>query len=612
MRLFYTLILSLLTGWLIGQEAILSYDVDIGILSDNKIEVTETIQVRAEGNAISRGIFRVIPTIRPDKQGRDEPAPIQVLSILRDGEKEDYHLEKSRKSLTIYIGKESVYLQPGVHTYTLKYTAENQIGFFKDYDELYWNVIGHDWAFPIHKYSVTIHLPEGAEFIQGSCYTGAGGSAESNCTINSIPESGEVYSEGNVMLYPGQGFTVAVAWPKGFVSEQEDRFYGISWINYLLYVIGLVAFLVYGYKLWNKVGVDPAEVAVVPDWHPPGNYSPAEVNYLYHQKISNEAVSAALVSAGVKGVIRIENKRKKFTFHRMAGSDVLEPEERVLVDRLLPPGEESFVLKSSGYSRYQSAKTDFIHTLERKLNISDYYRQNWTAGLKAIALLAAIIAITLTVGMYPLLNKLLYSSFMTFLLVFALLVAISFLFRIMKWYKWVVIIPAWIVMTGLFVVIYSQALFYTSSYISVAVIIGIGLFLAGMFNYLIYAPTPKGQKTSAAIKGFRMYLDKSEKAMLEYFTPPEKTPELFEKMLPFAIALGVENKWGNKFKKILDEAIEKGTYVPLWYTGNIHQINSLHSNFQSSVSHAAPKSSSGSGGGGFSGGGGGGGGGGGW
>ena len=81
MRLFYILILSLLTGWLQGQEAILSYDVDIGILSDNKIEVTEIIQVRAEGNAISRGIFRTIPTLRPDKQGRDEPAPIHIQSI---------------------------------------------------------------------------------------------------------------------------------------------------------------------------------------------------------------------------------------------------------------------------------------------------------------------------------------------------------------------------------------------------------------------------------------------------------------------------------------------------------------------------------------------------
>ena len=100
--------------------------------------------------------------------------------------------------------------------------------------------------------------------------------------------------------------------------------------------------------------------------------------------------------------------------------------------------------------------------------------------------------------------------------------------------------------------------------------------------------------------------------MLEYFTPPEKTPELFEKMLPFAIALGVENRWGKKFRKILDDAIEQGTYSPVWYSGNVHQMNSLHSNFQSSVSHAAPKSSSGSGGGGFSGGGGGGGGGGGW
>ncbi len=611
MRLLYFLILWLLAGWVHGQEAILDYQVDISIHSDTQIEVTETIKVRAEGRQIQRGIFRTIPTVRPDKSGRDEPAPIKIISVQRDGQKEKYHLEKNRKSIAVYIGSESTSLNPGIYTYEIRYRADNQIGFFDDYDELYWNVIGHDWAFPVEQFGVTLHLPDGADYVQGSCYTGYPGSTSQECTLSETG-SGTVHGEGKQALQPGEGFTIAVAWPKGFVTERVTPRYEFSWINILLYGIGLLVFAFYGYRMWKKVGEDPPEVPVVPDWHPPEGYSPAESSYIFNRSIVNEAISSALVSAAIKGVIRIENKKKKFTFYRLKGSEVLESEEKTLVDGILPPGKESFELKSSSYSRYQLAKSAFTISLASKLNISDYYRQNWTQGFKALLLMAVITTFSLSVGMYPLMSNIFYSMLLAFILVFVAFILISVLFRIMKWYKWIFIIPAWVVMTALFVAIYSQALFFTSSYVLVAVIIGLALFLVGLFNYLIYAPTRKGQKVSAEIRGFRMYLDKSEKAMLDYFTPPEKTPELFEKMLPFAIALGVENKWGKKFKQVLDDAIEKGTYAPIWYVGNIHQINSLHSNFESSVSHAAPKSSSGSGGGGFSGGGGGGGGGGGW
>src|SRR5690606_20048933 len=108
--------------------------------------------------------------------GRNEPAPIEVLSVQRDGQEEEYHTERNRKSITLYFGQESVILSPGVYTYELKYLASNQIGFFEEYDELYWNVIGPDWSFPIQDYSVTLHLPGEAEYLQGACYTGRPGS----------------------------------------------------------------------------------------------------------------------------------------------------------------------------------------------------------------------------------------------------------------------------------------------------------------------------------------------------------------------------------------------------------------------------------------------------
>ncbi|MEC8336863.1 MAG: DUF2207 domain-containing protein, partial [Planctomycetota bacterium] len=152
----------------------------------------------------------------------------------------------------------------------------------------------------------------------------------------------------------------------------------------------------------------------------------------------------------------------------------------------------------------------------------------------------------------------------------------------------------------------------------------IGLFfLHWIFWRLIKQPTEKGRGVMDAIEGFRMYLGPVEGDLLETLNPPEKTPALFEKMLPYALALGVENSWAERFVEVLQVAAAdpSSTYQPVWYVGTRWDDNSLgsfSSDLSSSLSSAisssstAPGSSSGSSGGGFSGGGGGGGGGGGW
>jgi uncharacterized membrane protein len=93
-------------------------------------------------------------------------------------------------------------------------------------------------------------------------------------------------------------------------------------------------------------------------------------------------------------------------------------------------------------------------------------------------------------------------------------------------------------------------------------------------------------------------------------------------MLPFALALGVDQQWSERFAKVLAsiQGPEGNEYRPSWYNGKWNSANlsratnrlssSLNSAISSSVS--PPGSSSGGGGGGSSGGGGGGGGGGGW
>jgi uncharacterized membrane protein len=137
----------------------------------------------------------------------------------------------------------------------------------------------------------------------------------------------------------------------------------------------------------------------------------------------------------------------------------------------------------------------------------------------------------------------------------------------------------------------------------------------------IAAPTKEGRAVLDRIAGFKQYLSITERERLDRMHPPEDTPELFERYLPFAIALGVENRWAARFASVLAAAAASGQQGMAWYSGNQSPwsdpggfVDDVGSSLTSAVSSAstAPGSSSGSGGGGSSGGGGGGGGGGGW
>ncbi len=143
-----------------------------------------------------------------------------------------------------------------------------------------------------------------------------------------------------------------------------------------------------------------------------------------------------------------------------------------------------------------------------------------------------------------------------------------------------------------------------------------------VFYHLLKAPTLLGRRVLDRIEGFKMFLGATETDRFERLYPAGRTPEQFEKYLPYAIALGVEQQWTEQFTDVLSRASEAdgAGYRPLWYSGSwdSSRIGSFAGSVGSSLSGAisssasAPGSSSGGGGGGSSGGGGGGGGGGAW
>lgn len=156
-----------------------------------------------------------------------------------------------------------------------------------------------------------------------------------------------------------------------------------------------------------------------------------------------------------------------------------------------------------------------------------------------------------------------------------------------------------------------------------ALLLTIGLNL--LFFQLLKAPTRAGRRLLDSLEGFRLYLDVAEKEEMNLRHPPQKTPELFESYLPYALALDVEQRWAEKFAQLFSSLATRSAgesgFRPTWYQGQNwsgQSLDTFASTLGTSLSAAvsssstAPGSSSGSGGGGSSGGGGGGGGGGGW
>jgi uncharacterized membrane protein YgcG len=163
-------------------------------------------------------------------------------------------------------------------------------------------------------------------------------------------------------------------------------------------------------------------------------------------------------------------------------------------------------------------------------------------------------------------------------------------------------------------------LFTSGSFLTIAT-----LLILSAVNYLFYellkAPTVIGRKTLDEIEGFKMYLSVAEKNRLNTLYPPERTPELFEKYLPYALALDVEQQWAEQFSDVFAQSgLQNQNYSPSWYESSSGQFNpavfasGIGAGFASAIASAStsPSSSSGGDGGGSSGGGGGGGGGGGW
>jgi uncharacterized protein (TIGR04222 family) len=560
------LLLALLPLAVLADERILAFHSDIRIMADGMIEVTETITVRAEGRQIRRGIYRDFPVEYEDRLGNVYEITVEPLVVFRNDRPEAFHAVDNGRHIRTYFGRSDRLIDHGEHTYIYRYRANRMLGFFDEHDELYWNVTGNEWHFPIDKASAAVRfdfdVPRDALIVDG--YTGRLGSRQQDYG-RFLDDEGVLQFVANNPLPASHGLTIVVGWPKGFV-EVPTTWQRIGWLlsdnrNLFVAVIGFVLLLAWYIPVWNRHGRDPEEGVVVTRYEPPQGFSPASLRYIRQMYYDDKVMTAAIVNLAVKGYLDIENDDDEHTLKKrdpVGATGALSPGERELYEALFAEGDR-IELDNANHEVLGNARSAHRDSLSQDYR-QHYFRTNGLLNIPAVFIVIGTMVLALNIGR-----------------------------------------GATPVVIGTIVLMFATMVF---------------------FALIMRRPTLRGRALLDEMLGFADYLEIAERDEMNLRNPPEKTPQLFEALLPFALALGVEQAWAEKFTAVLAavRGPDGGSYQPAWYHGTWstsdvgRTASSLSSGLNSAVSSSvrAPGSSSGGGGGGFSGGGGGGGGGGGW
>lgn len=540
------------------------FDVELQVLSGGDLLVTETVSPRFEG--AWNGIERLIPVEYQTPQGFNYSLLLDRVTVM-DEQGTPLTFESSRerhyRNLKIWI--------PGAtdaaRTFVLKYRVRNGLKFFEDHDELYWNVTGDEWDVPIEQASVRIILPPHTTGIRAQAFTGASGAREAAATVE-IVGAGVRMTMTRALGFR-EGLTAVVGWDKGIVAAptalDQTRTFLVS--NWAL-GIPLLVFIVM-YRLWATRGRDPRLRPITVLYEPPDRLTPAEAGTLVDDSPDTRDLTATVVDLAVRGYLRIAEQKSEhlfglwsstdYRFHRTKPSrewTTLPVYERLLLEALFKDSTTDDVSLSSLENRFYRSLPPIQDAIFESLLQRKYYAQRPDRVKQGYLIGGIVLGMLLTFALSALADR-------------------------------------W----GM-----APLTFLGAGALS-------GLLVVG-FGRIMPARTLQGSRALEGVLGFEEFLTRVE---ADRFDRIIKTPELFEKFLPYAMALGVEKNWARAFESIVMTA-------PAWYQGaemaqfNTRGFTSRMGDMASrtgTTMTSAPRSSGGSGfsgggssGGGFGGGGG--------
>lgn len=579
---FLVLIFSFLffpKGFVLAEEKISNFDLNAQINSDASVSITETIEYDF-GDQYKHGIFRTIP-LGFIARGEPEHTKINVTGVADEfGNKYQYSLT-SNDPVNIKIGDPSNTIT-GKHTYKIFYLLEKSIGYFDNYDEWYWNLTGNDWEIPIENVTATVVLPQKVNESEFKLkdYCGYEGSIQS-CGTFSIKDGQTIFytTNQNYELGSSQGATIAVGFPKGLVvaPSKLDVFWAWFLRVWFLPFPFLLVFLWFrkrfAYLLKRRKYYQSNPIISEYD---AGGFNPLEVGLLVNGFNKNKNISAMIVSLAIAGYIKIEEKDGEFCFKKIKeASSSFTASEKNIFEAIDGVCESNFGKKEAiKFSDALIKTSSNLIARDYMTSIGKPKNNNFPSGVSSVMKVILPLFLAVNPGLF-----------------------------------------FWIV-GGIFFGSIWAGYIFSGTCVLIAIL---NIFLKNRTVYL----TEKGFEAERKLLGLKLYINIAEKDRINFANAPAKTPELFEKLLPYAMIFGLEKKWAKEFEGIYQTNPEwyagssTNAFSTILFINNIHSVQSfanqaIVSSVKSSFHSSWSSSSGGSSGGGSSGGGGGGGGGGSW
>ncbi|HEU0085559.1 MAG TPA: DUF2207 domain-containing protein [Candidatus Paceibacterota bacterium] len=542
-------------------EEIKSFFVDIKVNEYASILVVEKITYSLD--AEKHGIFRYVPVKYKTKLGQ-KTIKLEVQNVTRDGALEPYEVTNKGSNVEIKIGDKDKTIS-GEHLYEITYLVKGAISYFEDYDEFYWNVTGAGWPASIAQVNTRIELPQTDEDkeIKVSCFHGKDGANE---TCQASLKDNVIFVNSTTVLYPGEGLTTAVSFPKGTVREpsETEKSFAILLDNLIL-AFPIFIFLAM-LLIWKKHGQDPKGYQpIIAEYEPPREMKPTLVGALIDGRPETRDITAGIIYLAEQGYLKIKRLEKSWMFgsvdyelelvnDNFSGLEKIEQDIlKLIFDEPHKAGDIKKISSFKNNTSFSSHASKFLKDMYQEMADRGYYHKN---PKKVVGIYLIIAVVTLFAGL------LLFTSI-------------------------------------------AGPIGAISAFLSFLIVL--------VFAFLMGKRTEAGAEAKDRLLGFKLFLSVTEKDRLAFHNAPEKTGEQFMEFLPYAIAMGVEKKWAKQFDNI---------YIspPSWYQGHltgalaVSAFSNHMSGFSETIgsSMSAASGGSGTGGGGFAGGGFGGGGGGSW
>lgn len=608
---------------------ITDYDINMEVNEDNTFDITETITVYF--NTSSHGIYREIPlknTItRTDGTTSKNTAKVSNVEV-----SETYSTSKTSSYYSIKIGSSSQTIT-GNHTYVISYTYDIGEDPLDDADELYFNLIGDEWDTSINSVTFTITMPKEFDSSSLGFSSGATGSTDSS-NVTYIVNGNVISGSTTSTLNSGEALTVRLTLPEGYFVVEEF----LSTETYAIIVMGVcIIFVLIAFLIWKKYGKDDEVVETV-QFYPPEGYNPAELSYMYKGESTTEGALSLLIYLADKGYIKIEEKNesnlfstdKGFVITKLKEYDGEDANVKLFFNGLFRHKKTNYnkVMKEmksakkngekisyaeatirvngnrgnwktqvtnedlydSFYSTLNSVKSNIEHKLKNEIFEKLTSRNNMILTIM-ITIILWLVTFKLTADM---LSDIAGGVIVTTIYMFIFVPFIIAIINAKKGNIKGIIIFAIILLMAFseLSIDYSETIVEQDTIEIVMCIIGIiSIIILGIFMRIMPKRTKFGNEMLGKIRGFKRFLEVSEKEQLELLV--RENPEYFYNILPYTYALGVSDTWMKQFETI---SIKE----PDWYSGtadfSMHEFNRSMTRIMTSANRSMTSRPSSSGG----------------